>query len=273
MANKSLLSLVLCAGLLFCASPFTSSAKAQHAGFVSPVHTHHLRSLFLADKKLSDRQFRFVRESMQVQHHYARKVAYLTFDDGPNQYTPQLLRILKEKGVQGTFFVIGGRVAQHPDVARRILRDGHYIGLHSMSHNAERLYHSSPGLLVGEMEEARRIVEDETGVHTLLVRVPYGSRPFLKQAYRDALAASQFKMWDWTIDTNDWSRGETAASMLKTVERDSNDDTEVILMHDSRLAVQALPRMIDILMDKGYTMLPYSPNYHIAVNFWDDARL
>ena len=59
----------------------------------------------------------------------------LTFDDGPDrQYTPQVLDVLRDKGVKATFFLIGNRVEEYPDVAQRIIQEGHLVGNHTYSH-------------------------------------------------------------------------------------------------------------------------------------------
>ncbi|ENQ3078365.1 polysaccharide deacetylase [Bacillus cereus] len=201
------------------------------------------------------------------------KVAYLTFDDGPNKYTSQILNILKQKNGKATFFIIGGRVSRYPQTTKRVIEEGHYLGLHSMSHNAKSLYNGDPSILVSEMEQAREIVRTITGIDTHLVRVPYGSMPYLKKNYRDALVASHYKMWDWTIDTYDWKSPHNPSAILERVMNQSDKPVEVILMHDSNVTVQILPKIIDYLHSQGYTLLPYNPSSHLEVNFWKDARL
>ena len=71
------------------------------------------------------------------------KIAYLTFDDGPNEsITPKVLDILKEQDVKATFFVIGKNVKEHPEVVKREYEEGHYIANHGYSHNNKNLYKS-----------------------------------------------------------------------------------------------------------------------------------
>ncbi len=202
-----------------------------------------------------------------------RKIAYVTFDDGPNRYTPQILNILQNAHAKATFFVIGGRVPRYSQTMNRIIREGHYVGLHSMSHNAKRLYSGDPSLLITEMDRTRQLVLTTTGLDTHLVRVPYGSKPYLIDTYRDALVGSRFKLWDWTIDTYDWKQGSTSVSVLQEIKKQSHRNVEVILLHDSSLTVQTLPKIIEYLRSMGYILLPYNPASHEEVNFWHDARL
>ena len=112
---------------------------------------------------------------------FYQKIAYLTFDDGPNKYTTQILNILKEKNGKATFFVIGGKVPHYKKTMQRLIKDGHYIGLHSMSHDVKRLYTGDPSALITEMEQTQSIVQQVTKLNSHLVRVPYGSMPYLKK--------------------------------------------------------------------------------------------
>lgn len=270
MRKQLLLIYFLCMSTVI--SLFCFSTPARAFPFTSPVHTHRERQSSLSPKPLSQEQSRFIKECINVELHYPKKVAYLTFDDGPNKYTPHILSILKKEKAKATFFVIGSQVSRYPHTMRLMLQHGHYLGLHSMSHNAGKLYNSDPELLLTEMEQTKDIVASVTGLQTHLVRVPYGSKPYLKQPYRDALANSHFKLWDWTIDTDDWKQTQTASSLVKNVINQSGRNVEVILMHDSAVTVKALPGIIAFLRKNGYEILPYSPDYHVEVNFWNDAR-
>lgn len=123
------------------------------------------------------------------------------------------------------------------------------------------------------MEQTRSIVRRTANLDTHLVRVPYGSMPYLKKNYRDALVSAQYKMWDWTIDTYDWKSYHNPSAVLERVMNQNDEQVEVILMHDSSVTVQILPKVIDYLKAKGYTLLPYNPSSHLEVNFWKDTRL
>lgn len=238
-------------------------------------------SCFLSSKQAAvvssheNRSIAHLETQLPHQHTVApqKKVAYLTFDDGPNKYTSQILNILKQKNEKATFFVIGGRVSRYPQTTKRLIQEGHYLGLHSMSHNAKYLYNGDPSILVSEMEQARAIVQTITGLDTHLVRVPYGSMPHLKKNYRDALVVAHYKMWDWTVDTYDWKSDHNPSAVLERIMNQSNKPVEVILMHDSSVTVQVLPKIIDYLRSQGYTLLPYNPSSHLEVNFWKDTRL
>ncbi|EEL13908.1 Polysaccharide deacetylase [Bacillus cereus 95/8201] len=81
----------------------------------------------------------------------SRKIAYLTFDDGPGVYTSQLLDILKKNQVKATFFLLGTNAHKYPDDVKREKSEGHYIGMHGMTHDYRQLY--KEGKFVQEMEQ------------------------------------------------------------------------------------------------------------------------
>lgn len=132
-----------------------------------------------------------------------KKIVYLTFDDGPNQYTPKVLDILKQKKVHATFFMIEGNIKSHPQTVKRMIREGNYPALHSVSHSVQKLYRGSSENVASEMEKTRKTLLKVANFNSKLTRAPYGSKPYMKKPLRDALAKKGFKMWDWTIDTLD----------------------------------------------------------------------
>jgi peptidoglycan/xylan/chitin deacetylase (PgdA/CDA1 family) len=206
-----------------------------------------------------------------------RKIAYLTFDDGPGEYTNQLLDILKQHDAKATFFVLGSNVNLYKDVAKREVNEGHYIAMHSMTHDYKKLYGQQTFL--PEMKENQQIIQDVTGQHSNLVRAPYGSMPGLNKALRDQVADAQLKLWDWTIDSLDWKYNrvplnQSVPAIVNLVVSQSTKDKEVILFHDIHAqSVQAIPLIIQKLKEQGYEFEAYDEKEHFIVNFWHDQRL
>ncbi|MBP3460753.1 MAG: N-acetylmuramoyl-L-alanine amidase [Lachnospiraceae bacterium] len=103
------------------------------------------------------------------------KTMYLTFDDGPSvENTNAVLDILKERNIKATFFVVGENVEKHPEVAKRIVEEGHTIGIHCYRHDYEELYASADSY-IEDFEKAYNIVYEVTGVEVKLFRFPGGS--------------------------------------------------------------------------------------------------
>ncbi|HDR7133779.1 TPA: polysaccharide deacetylase family protein, partial [Bacillus cereus] len=108
------------------------------------------------------------------------KVVYLTFDDGPSELTGKFLDVLKEQNVASTFFMQGSNLQNtgFQENVKRAVKEGHYIGAHSMTHNSDKLY--KKGQFVTEMKETLALIHNITGTTPKLVRPPYGSAPGLK---------------------------------------------------------------------------------------------
>ena len=103
------------------------------------------------------------------------KTMYLTFDDGPSEEnTNAILDILKERNIKATFFVVGENAEKHPEVARRIVAEGHTIGIHCNHHDYDEIYADADSY-IADFEEAYRIVYETTGVEAKLFRFPGGS--------------------------------------------------------------------------------------------------
>ena len=103
------------------------------------------------------------------------KIIYLTFDDGPGgKITKDTLDILKSENVKATFFLIGEQIKGQEDLVKRILEEGHSIGLHSMDHKKENLY-SSDNNFLKEMLDSQKIIEEVTGEKINILRFPFGS--------------------------------------------------------------------------------------------------
>ncbi|EJV43380.1 hypothetical protein IEK_05459 [Bacillus toyonensis] len=255
-----IISIVACITLgIFMFQFFTSPAK----GVMNQENTVQLASVQIKGemKKTAPDQY----------NGHVRKVAYLTFDDGPSQFQKEILDILKSNNIKGTFFMIGGNIPVHKESVKRLVNEGHYPGVHSMTHNFKKLY--TQGEFVEEMQQAQNIMKEVTGIHPSLVRCPYGSMPGLKQELRDKMVNVGMKEWDWTIDSLDWQfPGNPDAVVQKTISQ-VRENREVILMHEKSQTVQALQRIIDDLRNKGYEFEVYDEASHFPLNFWKDNRI
>lgn len=213
-------------------------------------------------------------QAVQTQMTTAKKVVYLTFDDGPSKYTNQIVDILNEKGIHATFFMIGNQLSGNEKTVKHAAQAGNYIGMHSMTHDKNTLYKSgSSAKFLKEYKREQEMLEKITGTTPWLIRAPYGSHPYIGKSFRDDIAAARFKMWDWTVDSKDWSYSGKPERIIQEVKRQVHRDTEVILMHEKAQTVRALPEIISVLQKKGYSFAVYKPDQHIVVNFSKDKRL
>jgi peptidoglycan-N-acetylglucosamine deacetylase len=191
------------------------------------------------------------------------KVVALTFDDGPNEpYTSRILDILKDNGIQATFFVIGRNVELYPEVANRILAEGSVLGNHSFSHDAN---HALSGFGARDAARAESVIYNITGVSPHLYRPPHGKKtPWELYSIRH----DQVIEVTWSVSANDQHKTgfigtPTAKDYAAAIVHDVRPGS-IILLHDGygvmhntgkadkSLTVEALPLIIQQLRDKGY---------------------
>ena len=172
-----------------------------------------------------------------------KKIA-ISFDDGPHpSYTEQLLDGLKKRGVKATFFVTGEHAALHPDIIRRMSREGHLIGNHTYSHI--QLNASNREQFKEELLRTNEVISEITGEEVLYVRPPYGSW--------DKTLEAELNMFPvlWTVDPLDWCSSDAYAIVRKVVREAEEND--IILMHDYYdTSVTAALEIVDELQAQGY---------------------
>ncbi|MGN7407934.1 polysaccharide deacetylase family protein [Sporosarcina sp. SAFN-010] len=182
------------------------------------------------------------------------KAIYLTFDDGPSAVTDQLLDILDDFQMKATFFMIGPNIKVHSKSVVRMKKEGFGLGLHGITHEAGKIY-SSPSAPVDEMSEDRDILEKVTGVRSNLIRLPYGSIPYLTEDMRYLLDKSDFNVWDWNVDSRDWELKDRR--YVQHTKQEINrymqaGVTPVVLLHDKPHTIEYLPELLSYIKNKGY---------------------
>jgi peptidoglycan/xylan/chitin deacetylase (PgdA/CDA1 family) len=189
----------------------------------------------------------------------SEKIAYLTFDDGPDaRQTPQILDILRQYGAKATFFVVGNRVRLYPDLVRRIRQEGHTVGNHTYSHVYSEIY-QNPTAFMWSLEYCNRAIEAAIGERTMFVRAPGGSitASGFRTQYGPVLHRHGYRYYDWNVDSQDAiNRKQTAAQMAdRVVAAAARLKNPVILMHDlnTPTTVQALPLILQRLQALGYS--------------------
>jgi peptidoglycan/xylan/chitin deacetylase (PgdA/CDA1 family) len=184
------------------------------------------------------------------------KVVYLTFDDGPSTHTQEILQILDAHNAKGTFFMLGPNMKRFPEATKAIVEGGHEPALHGVSHDAQQIYQSKD-TVVGEMKEAQDDLYNLTGVRTNLIRTPYGSVPYMKPEYLEAVHQNGFELWDWNIDSLDWKYKDAryVNGVIHDIETKSFKEP-VILLHDKQTTAQHLNDLLDYLSAHGYKMKP-----------------
>ncbi|GAA4998547.1 bifunctional polysaccharide deacetylase/glycosyltransferase family 2 protein [Streptomyces siamensis] len=181
----------------------------------------------------------------------------LTFDDGPDPtWTPQILDILRRNHVHATFFVVGTQVVAHPELVRRIVADGHQIGIHTFTH--PDLAHLAPWQRSLELRETQLAVAGAAGVTTALLRPPYSADnaalddadwSVLKQA-----GAAGYVTVLATQDADDWQRPGVDRILANATPH--GPAGQIVLMHDAggdrSQTVAALASLVPRLKARGF---------------------
>jgi peptidoglycan-N-acetylglucosamine deacetylase len=181
------------------------------------------------------------------------KQVALTFDDGPdNNYTLQILDILKKENVKATFFIVGDRAKAHPDIVKRIVNEGHAIGNHSWDHP------DFPKISSEQVTEEVTKTQDEldsiVGFRPSLFRPPYGS---LNDSDIQNITGMGLNIIDWSVDTRDWA-GTPTPKIMEYVRKELKPGG-IILEHcaggNLSNTVSALKQIIPLLKKEGYNFV------------------
>lgn len=186
------------------------------------------------------------------------KVIALTFDDGPDpRYTPEIAALLKKYEAKSTFFVVGSRVSQYPELVRSLAQDQHEIANHTFNHPDIRKL--TPERLRDEVEKTQEAIFSATGVRPTLFRPPggYYSESVVHTAKQ---AGFLIVMWSWHQDTRDWTDPGVKKIVDKVLGNARNGD--IVLFHDyggnRKQTVQALEQILPELQKRGYRFVTVS---------------
>ena len=189
---------------------------------------------------------------------------YLTFDDGPSQYTSKLLDILSVYNVKATFFVTGQTTDKDKALIKRMYDEGHTVGMHSFSHDYEDIY-SSVSAFKKDYEKISSFIEEITGEKPKYYRFPGGSSNTISkldmQKFIDVLDKDGVKYYDWNAANMDatgsvLTQKELIDNILDGVKE---NNTSIVLMHDAagkKSTIDSMPKVIEKLRLNGYTLLP-----------------
>ncbi len=177
-----------------------------------------------------------------------QKYVAMTFDDGPHPtLTPELLDILKARGIRATFYVIGRNVSRYRDIVKRMVDEGHEIGNHTWGHPV--LSQLGAASVLRELDRTAEAVFRAVQRLPVTMRPPYG-----------ALTADQRRMVHderemptilWSVDTEDWRRPGSAVVADRIVAQ--SRPGAIVLTHDIHSpTIQAMPSALDRLIEDGY---------------------
>ena len=243
------------------------------SGMFAPDQKQTLANTDVIQKKAESTQ----EEETSGEEVQAKRV-YLTFDDGPSIYTGQILDILKANDVKATFFVIG-RDEEYYEYYKRIVDEGHTIGMHSYSHVYQDFY-ASQDSFADELTRLNDLIYNVTGTRSQIFRFPGGSSNQVSalpiETYIKYLNENDIQYYDWNALSGDavtsgLSPEQLVDNIMNDVEK--NQDS-IVLMHDlqtTHATVESLQLLIDTLKSEGYEILPIDENTPLIQHVSSDS--
>ena len=199
-----------------------------------------------------------------------KKIAYLTFDDGPSiETTPKILETLRNNEIKATFFVLGSNVEKsdtQKELLKEMVKEGHAIGNHGYCHNYSILY---PGRVadttafINDMEKSENVMKSVLGddFSTKVIRFPGGHMSWKTGNLDPVLEQHGYTYIDWNVLNGDAEgNGKTVEQLINRLKETitnlcGNDDVLVVLMHDTDAkptTAESLQQIIDYLKSLGY---------------------
>lgn len=207
------------------------------------------------------------------------KKIYLTFDDGPSSSTNEILDVLKAYDIKATFFVVGKTDEASKEAYKRIVAEGHTLGMHSYSHVYQDIYQSKESF-IEDLSQLQEYLYEVTGVWSRYYRFPGGSSNTVSKVDMQELIVwvneNDITYYDWNIMSGDAVSGHLSKEAIvdNCLENIDNQSVSMILMHDAadkKTTVEALPEIITRIRLQGDAcFLPITdetvPVQHVKAN-------
>lgn len=190
----------------------------------------------------------------------AENAIALTFDDGPSENTLDILRVLKRHNVKATFFCIGHKIDEHPEIFRKIVEDGHQVGNHSYSHSPVIGFFKTKNM-IEEINTCNQAAKSHAGIDMKLFRPPGGvTNPKIGRALKHTDLQSvgwSVRSFDALFTSEDFIF-KLATKTLKT--------GDVVLLHDTKThTVALLERLLLFLEKRNFKLLTIGSLFKINV--------
>lgn len=182
----------------------------------------------------------------------SKPTVYVTFDDGPGKYTKDIVSILEQHEIKGGFFWIGQnlKTEQEAAFARQMIKNGHVIGTHTMHHT--RLAKKPKAEQVQIIRASTDYISQKIGAPIYYFRPPYGA---VDQNTMLASKETNQILTYWNVDSLDWKYGNKPDLIMDNIAREVKPGS-IILMHEKEQTVHLLPKVIELLKNRGYDIAP-----------------
>jgi peptidoglycan/xylan/chitin deacetylase (PgdA/CDA1 family) len=185
-----------------------------------------------------------------------RPMIALTFDDGPSQYTEEIVQLLGSYGCRATFCVLGSRATKQPERIRMAVAQGSEVVGHSWNHKL--LTKLSNKAIKKDLQKTNKAIRAATGVSPAMYRPPYGG---YDKDVRRVSKRQKLALLMWSYDTYDWKLRD-ARKLFKLIQEDVREG-QIILMHDiHEQTAEAMEQVIPWLVEQGYELVTVSELFY-----------
>lgn len=192
----------------------------------------------------------------QCRLHTHKRYVALTFDDGPDAtQTPPVLDLLHARGITATFFVVGNKAEVQPELIRRMVAEGHALGLHSYNH-ANTFPLLSTRRMTADLQHTHDILQRITGSDIRLFRPPFGvTNPTVRRVVKQL----QLQTIGWSVRSLDTITNDINRTMRRI--RRQLHPGSIVLLHDKLPnTVALLTQLLELLEKENYTIVPLNTN-------------
>jgi peptidoglycan-N-acetylglucosamine deacetylase len=188
------------------------------------------------------------------------KMIALTFDDGPTEFTPRILEILKKNNAKATFFCIGNQVKKYPEILNIAFQSGHIIGNHTLYHSPQNGFYSTSKIL-DEISSTDQIIQQIIQQNPKLFRPPFGvTNPHIAKAIKQ----TQHNVIGWDVRSLD-TVIEDESKLYNRITKQIKPGS-IILMHDtSDKTANVLEQLFVFLQQENYKVVSLEQLLNIEV--------
>ncbi len=202
----------------------------------------------------------YVEKPEYIPHKAGDKVVYLTFDDGPSDYTLPLLDVLDRYGIKATFFDVGIRTDVAEKAMKETVKRRHVLAVHSYTHDFRSIY-QSPNAFLEDFKKERDYIHSVTGVEPTIFRFAGGSiNGFNKGTAKSIITEMErrgYTYYDWNVDSQDATGNNIPTQQIynNVIQGVKGKEKAIVLMHNTNLkrtTLEILPSIIEELQRMGY---------------------
>lgn len=229
------------------------------------------KSKYIRERKEFEERFPEKKKETKMREIPSKKTIYITINDGPDQYTEDIVDALKRSKINATFFFTGRNMKKNKELVQKVYGSGNSIGIQGMTGRSEIVY-SSIESFINEMESGEKELEDIININSKLIRPIYGSYPNMTKGYRDIAIKNGYRIWDWNIDATKFGTDpEVVCNYI--LDNIKENKVNIILFESNKHVSETISFIVKELKEKRNYNFDIITEDLYPRNFWNDQRI